>query len=993
MLCSNSPSSSIHSQTYKQVIPEKTQLLPSVFQPNKIQDSSFQEKQHSETQADSPKQTEQSSGLKNMLWLFLNIAGISLISFFGLMFLIKIAGWLTQKGQEIELSRISWAGLSVLFTIAPVFLIYFGGSQAETAKSWRLLLSPMKEGGFFSSNEQNLYRTDYAGNITRLKFNQSSLPNFQNLAGIENLTSLKELEIQISSSGAPETAQLNSIDLGIFKKAKNLESLTLDGLNLSQVENIEVLTSVKKLYLPNCSSVTLERINQLRELNDLNLTGTDVKHLDSLGELSNLRSLSIANTSVNKLDGLENLNLLSSLDIRGTSLDAQEVRKFFNHPVMVFPGGSAVKPEINPDVWSWLKPLGLILLLLSVISLLPLKIFIRRRSILLAQRIFRNLMFGLGLLWAATFAAFLERPNDSPSLQVLENRWWFLLYIGIWLTPWLVIRPLILLLLEMRRVGSSIWSVSLKLFARVIPILTILFPFAFLVIDIEITLIANSQNILALIFLIPVFFVFLGILYWIVIIVIPGFRARRRLKLFKQLCQGEDDELPKVVEIPLNAAPFVISLKPSRVAISRFIKRFFKTELEYDFELLSVPSVAVVSHAPVFQTVKDNFLGVMILLPRAQLAFARNWEMDGLREWIQSMYQHSVAPIWVIGDWFGELAPGSSETERHSQTFISLQPYLSGLVRLPSVTNALSPSHLPVSINDCLNANKLTNQETLHEMGLKYLTASAFTPVAVLLRSVFGQADLTDRLDVLFRALEAAAAFWSLLFVIEFEDNEAQNKAPLTAKQEKIRRGIERTFKGGRGLMFKDWESLLNNFSKNSDSFITTTFAAAFDMPCQFSYSELREKLFVINEQAANSLPSEIETIKQLLSLLIALRNVTTAHGSATQAASADLYIEVVAATVEILGALPWDKAMLMKIESNGFPVYYCGCFVKPDVTGGKYEEKNQTLIFIDDENEQDAKLLNAEKYFRVIEQTRSVAIYTGEKNFFDLLFGVRRSE
>lgn len=940
-------------------------------------------------------QTQPKFSLQNIILFILNIFGIVLTFFFGLFLLAKGIGWLVETGQAIQLSQFSWGALTILLLVAPVSLFILGRSQAAIVDSWQLP-SPMIESSYFNGTSPNLYQFDFGGRITKLRFRQSEVPDLRQLAEIEKLNSLTEVEISISLSKeiTSAVANTNSIDLNVFKNAQNLEVLRLDGLDLSRVQNLEKLPTIKKLWLTRCNSVSLDRINALNGLKELYLNGSDVISLNALAASPNLETLSIADTKVISLAGLENLDALRVIDIRGTDFDADGVQYFFKRPITIISGTSAAQPEINSAAWRWLKIAGIILIFFTMLSFLPLNTFFRRNGVALAQRVFKSTIIGLALLWFLFFLAYLEQPNEAMNAENLQSRFWFIIYSSAWLLPWIVLRPAILLLLETRIVGSSPWAISLKVFACVIPILTIIFPFALLATWGGISIIRNSRSVFALIFLIPVFAVIGAAIFWATITLTPAFAGRRQIALFKQLCKGEDDGINKVIEIPLNYAPATISLKPLAAALGRYLLKIFKPETTQNFELFSVPSIGMLKHAPVLPTVKNNFRGVIVLISSGQLANARRWEMSGLRKWIQSAYQYTAAPIWIVGDWFGELVPSSIEMQQHLNTLNSIQPYISNLVRLPSIPNALGPTTLPTIIADCLDANELTDENKLNELGLGVLLDFAFTPVAVLLRSVFGEATLTDRLDTMFRTVEAAAAFWSLVFIIEFE---ADVKSSHTVKEEKIKRGINKVLKNEKGenkpLVFSGWASLLNTFCNNSDSDLVRNFANEFDSPCHFSYTELRNMLSIINEQSAIEVPEEIKTRRQLLSLLIALRNVTTAHGSATQAASPELYLEILSAALDLLIDLPWNKAVLLKIEANGTPVFFSGCVQQTEDEIEKFEEVNQTLVFINHEDEEKVRILNAEKYFQVDAETRSVAIYIGEINFFDLLFGTRRSE
>lgn len=151
--------------------------------------------------------------------------------------------------------------------------------------------------------------------ITGLK-----LEDVENLAGIEKLTNLKELEIYSD----------NVSDFTPLSKLKNLESLHVTSRGTAK--NIDSITSLKKLKTLSLSSMDdedLSFIGNMTNLKELDLYYVNSSFKKSIGRLTGLKSLSLNeidsgysyDTSfLPKLTSLESIHLFGNrIDITGIS--------------------------------------------------------------------------------------------------------------------------------------------------------------------------------------------------------------------------------------------------------------------------------------------------------------------------------------------------------------------------------------------------------------------------------------------------------------------------------------------------------------------------------------------------------------------------------------------------------------------------------------------------------------------------------------------------
>jgi hypothetical protein len=363
------------------------------------------------------------------------------------------------------------------------------------------------------------------------------------------------------------------------------------------------------------------------------------------------------------------------------------------------------------------------------------------------------------------------------------------------------------------------------------------------------------------------------------------------------------------------------------------------------------------------------------------------WEFQLIREWIVAVFKHTSAPIWIVGDWFGSLAPSSEPMERFGEAVDQLMPYLSGIEHHASTGQSVMTINPPPAIAECLQMNQLT--DPTFEKAVDNVISKAFTPVALLFRKVFGCAHLEDRVDLLLRATESAIAFFALVLIAEHESTAQVGDS---SERERIERAKARAFASP--PMFGSWESLLNAFFKQGFAGLATHIEQNLSASASPECQKLREMLETLGgENSVRDVSKAIRTQQNTLTLLRSVRNVTTAHGPVTEHMSPELYCSILAVVLDFLVALPWNSATL---RHQGACLTIFRGSVPEICRETKNEAGNNLHILIQEGvSGSTAYEIDVSKYFRVPIGSQSIALYIGEKNagrqaFLDPVSGVR---
>ncbi len=292
--------------------------------------------------------------------------------------------------------------------------------------------------------------------LEEVHLRNTQLNEIANLAGLGRLTTLdlkgspiKQL-YDIGNANTVDLSDTQITDLSPLARARFLELLRLEGMDLSRLSGIEQLTRIKGLGLKRCKGVDPHRIALLTQLEALWLHQSDITDLRPLASLKQLQWLSIAGTQTHTLAGIEGMVRLSSLDIRGTPLAPGELDRLPNKSALVLYGkdyqGIRDERELILAMFSSpTKRLGLnaffVLLLLGLLLTLPLRKSWRRHWLVVTRQIVRRVIAGglyiLILLALAIFTAHI--PGNTLT------RW-----VTIAAILSLLVKPILSILLESR---------------------------------------------------------------------------------------------------------------------------------------------------------------------------------------------------------------------------------------------------------------------------------------------------------------------------------------------------------------------------------------------------------------------------------------------------------------------------------------------------------------------------------------------------------------
>ncbi len=127
--------------------------------------------------------------------------------------------------------------------------------------------------------------------------------------------------------------RVNLTDLEDVTMLEDLKSLTIKESSISNIDPLSALSQLETLNLDFSAVDDLRSLQELEQLSKLSVAGTSIKNLKGLEELYNLRYLNISSTLVRNLKWLSDLDNLEELTCFNTRIWNSRIRKFKkNHP-------------------------------------------------------------------------------------------------------------------------------------------------------------------------------------------------------------------------------------------------------------------------------------------------------------------------------------------------------------------------------------------------------------------------------------------------------------------------------------------------------------------------------------------------------------------------------------------------------------------------------------------------------------------------------------
>ena len=247
------------------------------------------------------------------LWGLLKLLGIILLVGIGIVIAILVlmvigsgfAYLFKRLGKDPQNSQ--GAGLLLIVSLGMlVGMLFLPRSQALVFRSWNAA-DNVRESSFLYDKifgvAPNRYDVDVQGRITALYLSDHSLQNFEQIPGIENLSSLQHLEIS-------DSPLEGTIDVSPFTE---LRELHLRNTNLKQIIGLNKLTKLNRL---NLEGSPIEKIDSVGTVQKINLSRTKITELSALSYLPPLKELSLEEMDLSRIQGLESLPPVDLMSLR-----------------------------------------------------------------------------------------------------------------------------------------------------------------------------------------------------------------------------------------------------------------------------------------------------------------------------------------------------------------------------------------------------------------------------------------------------------------------------------------------------------------------------------------------------------------------------------------------------------------------------------------------------------------------------------------------------
>jgi hypothetical protein len=481
-------------------------------------------------------------------------------------------------------------------------------------------------------------------------------------------------------------------------------------------------------------------------------------------------------------------------------------------------------------------------------------------------------------------------------------------------------------------------------------------------------------------------------------LVIDTVRWQRDRRKLQAIFSGASTGTGSIVEVSLRQGvvmrrPIAVVFRLLTGAIFSFVKDLVSESEQSSSgeepDVATAQNPAQLHKLTVTPDALHTLKGLIVIMQQRDLEHAGDWELQEIGRLLREVYTNTYAPIWLTGDSFGHLAQENESLKKKFEVIQSFTPFVSAVESFSAPDNTVYDSHPPETIVDCIRANGLVSDEVLTEYRLGFVLNQAFTPVAIVLRSVFGQASIPDRLDALVKAVEIAVATFVLLAIA---DHKSKHRDASIEENRRIDRIIDSTFSSG--LTFKDWTGLFDLFCKKKSTSLTTDLADQMATGVQLHAGLLREMVAVIGgTPAMNQVAPNITSRRQLLPLLNAFRNVVTAHGSISQVENSELYVSLLLTVLDFLSALPWDRVSIQVSDGNGAATVYRGCVPYEQYTqdrfgAGTCHATYAAASIVAPKCRQTTTTFDISEYFRPLPGSKHIAFYTGDGVFLEPVFG-----
>jgi len=811
------------------------------------------------------------------------------------------------------------------------------------------------------------------------------------VGGLDYLSRLSS----ISVAGSPISEQFDTAtarevdisetrisDIGRLGTNRYIRSLKLEGMDLSKIRGLEQLVSLEGLSLKRCKEVDLSRLVRLVNLQSLLLHETEISDLRQLSALKRLVWLSLAGATVHSIEGLEGLPALKILDVRGMQSDDLSTQTVDRLPVLLFTsegytgvhdsGGlflllaAAVARKLGGWIFGFL-------VLITIALFLPIPKTRLTHGVLIARRILRGMTIG------AVYALLLNFWFEQSLSDVQRS---LRIWVPIVVVSSLFLKPLLTLLLETSPVSNSRLSISIRGFIRFLPFALLVGPYMHLWINMSRR---SSPTTLGVIILSLVLLVFGGLAILLVSSpLVLSLLWERRLKKLTRVLQGKEPDVRAVLVVLLAQKVRNVVWSPLHEWTNRNAEETSPYAKIGGLSPISVFGASMLRRCSVTSGSTKSLRGCVIHVSRKAALEAKKFEFAELEDWVLKVFCEGWTPIWVVGDWVGEMTTDTPAMSERLRLLDSIAPFVSG-IEYQGAGGVNPIREPPAPIADSLAINQLVEFPELESLGLKRLLDTAFTPVAVLIRGVFGCSSMPDRLDLLIRAVEVAVAFFSLVIIAEVEDVDGDSETTHADRKEFLRRKAGSLSRPD----FGQWELLFTYLrEKTSVPLAERLRKDAAGAACAAG-EELRRLLISVGgaEKALNDIPIGGLSRASTITLLRMLRNKTTAHGPLTSEPAPEIYLSCLPLVIDFLNSLPWGLVTLWGTADDSNHIAYRG--VHPCWTSGLPQPQvgRRVAAIFEADGGRGNHSVDASDYFR-IDTRGGLAMCWGEETMLDPISG-----
>lgn len=720
-------------------------------------------------------------------------------------------------------------------------------------------------------------------------------------------------------------------DLSFLKGSSSPLVLRLDGLDFAELRGIEEVVSLRSLSVAGCRNVDVARLGGLRQLRSLNISHSQM-----------------AGSRVDAWQSLERMTALKTLDVTGSALASDSGGLPARGGLTVIggrPTGETAPRLASPQgVVSEGDGKGLIVVLpvmagVHVAAVAALGPVLSRRFV--RRTLFRSV---LGMTWVLASAALARWVGATSMSSVIL--WSIVLWVGV--------IPALLLASEVGRPFRGRGRVWLGCAADGLTAGSVLG--AMYATSAGLSPVAGE---LLLLILLPIFS--LSVVFFCLL---PAVNWELHRALATKALAGEPSSRAVVV-CPLR------QLGPTEITALGWVPLRPRWG---DAPGATIGRTYTCGPAMLAHLSSTGKAGAILLVAhRADAKEAQPVDWPVVEAWLGTLHRTSRVPIWLVGDWVGA---ASVETVPQAAALMRLAPLVQGA----ALYTAPPAEHLQLSavpfVEKVIDANAFALPAHL-DAHVERVLSRSFLSVASLLRRVFGEEHLANRLDLLTRATETAIAFFALACV-------AQYRGLRHTVAESLRRKLDAACEKNLGLpTFTSWVALVRSFRSAEAVPLGPAVAHAFRGAVGFDIAALRAVLTDVGGGAAIAhLPKE-DTVESAIALLGVGRNLTVAHGPLAEAVDATVYEPTLCAAAAALGALPWDAAWLEVSAGSETAVPYVGC---PPLDLGPDSPLRVCGLIIDVGGR---RRYDPAPFFRPL-GTQDVGLFAGAGRFVDPLSGVQ---